>query len=161
VPTGRDNGYGAEVGRPWNTTVPTSRPVISSHIDPLKSTLLEANLRQTPTWSNMSSAGYRQHKFLPCQVLALVTTWKRSKNVNSIHAEVWCVPSATHVSFNRRSQKKKKPSVSEGSSPYFFITRLYIKIQISKAVGLASDWHQLCHWHNSNRLSSVQFLTVH
>jgi len=42
---------------------------------------------------------------LPSQILALVPRWNKSMNINGSYAEVWCVPSATHVSCERPSQK--------------------------------------------------------
>jgi hypothetical protein len=77
-----------------------------SLFDLLRSTWLASKLQQTPTWSKLSSPGYRHltpisstlgHK-LGCQGGTTASVF------NDDYVEVWCVPSATDVPCTSKSE---------------------------------------------------------
>ena len=102
---------GTAAVRLWTTlpTVPNSRSMIFYSLDPQRSTWPARNLQHTHlltaschllptvTWYRLFYAGTQN--LLP---------WRKKKclNANGDYLEVWCVPSATHVSYICRSQNK-------------------------------------------------------
>jgi hypothetical protein len=75
-------------------------PVIPIAFDPLRNTWMASDLQQTPTWSKLSSPGYKRvtRDFLHARIQTWAPRWNRYINVNGDYMEVWCVPSSAHIS---------------------------------------------------------------
>jgi len=72
-------------------------------LGPLRSTWLESDTQQTPTLSKPSRSGYRHDTHFFCaRIQALVPQWDKCLYYNGDNVEVWCIASATHVSYTNQ-----------------------------------------------------------
>ena len=117
------------------STVPILHPLNSSSMSPLKH--LACNLQQTSKWSKLS-LGYRHLTSIPSTpgIQSLVPGKETCLNVNDDYEGVWCVPSATRISWIHRSQNKVLPIRACG--PLFF--DIYSSPICTKCLETRGDW---------------------